>query len=759
MLQHAFVAASLVAVAGPAAVPQQAPQVPQSPTSTPPAASAPQLTHGPFRGHVDATSLHVWARAAVAGEHRLELLPLAGGAPFVAEAVAQEADDLTLRFAATGLPAGMAFGVRIRRGDVVVHEDLAAGWTAALPDDARAATVAFGSCASDKGMREQPIWGRILAARPHALALLGDTPYIDNGSVDARRRRHQDFFDVPAIAATLRQIPTWTTWDDHDYALNDQFGDVKAAATAREVFVAYHAHASYGDGTRGVWTSFRQGPIEVFLLDPRSFADTGPSPLAPTARTALGGAQVEWLQRGLRASTAAVKVLACGMVWNAGVRPGKKDCWGNWPEERDALFRWLGQERIDGVVLVSGDVHRSRVIVHPTRALAGYDLPEFVTSPLANTVIEENAVPVTGLRFDAGEPHSCLVLSVAAAPDDVDGGRLRAAFLAGDGREFHVHELALARLAEQDAAPTYRQIATSLRARLGAELELPELDLGAPGEDQGAPGAAWQPLLADFAADLGAWHAVAGLRRCRLAPAADATADSELVGELAAPMAAALQLAAALAAQSIAARDVATVERVLACQLAWAVHLRDQRDPLAWALATEAERQAADLLRRAAVLGATAAPLTARVQAHLQARPTARAMVEVAVAACDRQGQLAIRQLGLGGDAQGAVARQHGARVRQAFRAELATLAERARALGEPATAAQYAAVDAIADEWRERLKDRASALRLLNQAGPGDADLVGDVGFLLVTLLAPPLATLHREHVEAGEGLAAAVK
>lgn len=740
--------ASLLVVAA-AAAPQAPPPAPQ-----------PQLTHGPFRGHVDATSLHAWARAAVAGEHQLELLPLAGGKSIVATAVAREADDLTLRFAASGLPVGAAFGVRIKRGDVVVHEDLAAGWTAALPGEARAATVAFGSCASDKSVREQPIWGRILAARPHALALLGDTPYIDNGSVETRRRRHQDFFDVPAIAATLRQIPTWTTWDDHDYALNDQFGDVKAAATAREVFVAYHAHASYGDGSRGVWTSFRQGPIEVFLLDPRSFADSGPSPLAPTARTALGEAQIGWLQRGLRASTAAVKVLACGMVWNGGVRPGKKDCWGNWAEERDALFRWLGEERIDGVVLVSGDVHRSRVIVHPTRALAGYDVPEFVTSPLANTVLEENAVPVPGLRFDAGEPHSCLVLSVAAAPDELDGGRLRASFLAGDGREFHVHEMALARLAERDAASTYRQIAASLRARLGAGLELPELDLGEPGADQRAPDAAWQPLLAAFAGELSAWHGVVGLRRCRFVPAADATADSELVADLALAMTAALQLAAAQAAQSIAARDVVAVERVLACQLAWATHLREQRDPLAWALANEAERQAADVLRRAAALGEARGPMVARAQAHLlRSRPKAQAVVAAAVAAWERQGELAIRQIGLGADAQAATARQHGARVRQAFRAELMAFAERARALGEPATAAQYAAIDGVADEWRARRKARAEQLKALSRGGPGNVDLAADLGFVLATLLAPPLATLHREHVEAGEQLAAAAK
>ena len=53
----------------------------------------------------------------------------------------------------------------------------------------------------------------------------------------------------------------------------------------------------------------------------------------------------------------------------------------------------------------------------------------------------------------------------------------------------------------------------------------------------------------------------------------------------------------------------------------------------------------------------------------------------------------------------------------------------------------------------------RAVALRALREAGPGNGDLADDVGFVLVTLLAPPLATLHREHVEAGEQMAAAAK
>lgn len=119
---------------------------------------------------------------------------------------------------------------------------------------------------------------------------------------------------------------------------------------ARAVFVDYHAHAGFGDGERGMHTRFRRGPVEL-LLDTRSFADGGPSPLATGERTLLGEGQLAWLQAGLRASTAPCKVLAGGVVWNQGVRPNKADCWGNWLPERDALLRWLGSAGIEGVVL------------------------------------------------------------------------------------------------------------------------------------------------------------------------------------------------------------------------------------------------------------------------------------------------------------------------------------------------------------------------------------------------------------------------
>jgi len=181
----------------------------------------------------------------------------------------------------------------------------------------------------------------------------------------------------------------------------------------------------------------------VFVLDTRWFADTEPCPFDAERRSLLGKRQLGWLQRSLLESKAPFKVLACGMVWNGAVRPGKRDCWGNWLHERDGLLRWLGERRIAGIVLVGGDLHVTRLIRHATKALCGYDVPECITSPLAQEVIPANAGAIDGVLFDAAVPSTFLLLEGEVLPT---GPRLLARFVDSKGEDLHVHEFPLAEL-------------------------------------------------------------------------------------------------------------------------------------------------------------------------------------------------------------------------------------------------------------------------------------------------------------------------
>ena len=122
------------------------------------------------------------------------------------------------------------------------------------------------------------------------------------------------------------------------------------------------------------------------------------------------------------------------MVWNGRVRPLKTDCWGAYPHEFERFQRVVRESRASGVMLVSGDVHRSRVLVHPTRDAVGYDLVEFVTSPLHARVHSDAAVTGPEVVFDRGVASSFLLLDARASGT---GASVTARFVSATGETFH----------------------------------------------------------------------------------------------------------------------------------------------------------------------------------------------------------------------------------------------------------------------------------------------------------------------------------
>lgn len=401
-----------------------------------------KLTHGPLRGACDTTSMEFWARASAAGEYTLELrlfgndllasdIPLP---PVRSEATAE--NDFTLHWRVEGLQPDTAYaGYSIHSARSNLWDTGGVALRTAVADDNPRASLLFGSCCEEQQRTEQPIWYAMQRVAADALVLLGDTPYIESNDLAIQRRRYQEFLAFEPVRSMLSRSACYFTWDDHDYATNDKFGLIPGREQARRAFLEYHASQTLGQDGEGIFTSFRRGPMEVFVLDTRWFADIESSPLAKDKRSLLGAKQIAWLQKGLLASTAPFKVLACGMVWNNAVRPGKLDCWGNWLDERDGLLRWIGANRIAGLVLVGGDIHRSRVILHPVKELVGYDVPEFISSPLAQSPIEAAKVDAPGLLFDVGSSSAFLWLETSRAEQDLE---IRGHILDEAGKELFV---------------------------------------------------------------------------------------------------------------------------------------------------------------------------------------------------------------------------------------------------------------------------------------------------------------------------------
>ena len=389
------------------------------------------LAHGPFIGHLTPSSARIWARFREPGEYRL--IARGPAAEHATSAQAGPETDGAIVWELTGLEPRTRYRYEVAQGPLTLFAPDGAYFVTPAPEALSAEVrIAIGSCArEDAGSAS--VWRRMSALDPHAVVLLGDTPYIDSTDLEVQRTRYGEFAAVPDFAALLRNRPLYATWDDHDFGANDTDGQLVGKENARQAFVEFHANPSYGDGAEGVYTRFRMGGAEVFLLDTRYFAGSGPSPIAD-GRTLLGPRQWEWLRDGLRSSTAPFKLLASGLIWNGAVRPGKPDHWDSYPEERAALFRFIGDEEIRGVVLIGGDVHRTRVLRYETSELAGYRLTELITSPIHAGVIEEANAPHAALLHDSGEPHAFLLLTVdttAAEPT------LHARFQNAGGRDLY----------------------------------------------------------------------------------------------------------------------------------------------------------------------------------------------------------------------------------------------------------------------------------------------------------------------------------
>ncbi len=370
------------------------------------------ITHGPILGDLTSNSVRIWIRTDSAEKVEVVLQDMKSEPPSFHHfpLTTTEENDFTVKLHAKILKPNTIYTYTIGGKE---HKD----WhftTRPLQDIT--ARIAFGSCANEKEGSTK-VWNRLNGDNIDALVLLGDTPYIDTTDLTTQRKRYREFSAVPAFASLVSHTPLYATWDDHDFGRNDTDGNLEGKEFSRQAFSEYRPNPSCGQNGQGIYTSFVQGPIEVFLLDARWFARTEVSNNIPTL---LGKQQWAWLERSLKASTLPFKILACGMIFNGATRLGKTDHWGAYPTEYLRLLSIIKRNKISGVVLVSGDIHWSRVIKHNTTDTIDYDLHEFITSPIHENLIVAADAYHEGLVFSIGEPNSFLLVETKKNKDDIE---------------------------------------------------------------------------------------------------------------------------------------------------------------------------------------------------------------------------------------------------------------------------------------------------------------------------------------------------
>lgn len=419
---------------------------------------ATRITHGPILGELDGSGMQVWVRLDGEADEQVALEVLDANGTTIEQRlsamVAERRTPRTLVWCVRELAPGTMHRYRISgvMGGASRDADGFDGTIRMLAPDASTATLAVGSCADEK-VGTQALLKRIAGLHPDAVAFIGDTPYIDTTDLARQRKRYGEFLGQPGMAEWLSSTPLASIWDDHDFGLNDTDGRLKGKERSLQAFREWHANASFGTGSEGVHHRFRIGPMEVFMLDTRWFARTArcapPDAADPvidgsadattsSGWTLLGREQWTWLREGLAASTAPIKVIVSSMVFNSSVRPLKTDYWGMYPEEYARLMR-LVRDVPGGVVLVSGDVHTSRLLLHPTAATAGRDLWEIVSSPM-HAGVHDSSLWSRSDWVKEHFPHPNMMALLTARVDG-DRATLSVRFIDKDGAVFLDREL------------------------------------------------------------------------------------------------------------------------------------------------------------------------------------------------------------------------------------------------------------------------------------------------------------------------------
>ncbi|MEO0416071.1 MAG: alkaline phosphatase D family protein, partial [Verrucomicrobiota bacterium] len=204
-------------------------------------------------------------------------------------------------------------------------------------------------------------------------------------------------------------------YDDHDLGDNDCIPgpEIDKPAWKRPIWEQFRnnwVNPSYGGGDAqpGCWYTFKLGEVRFFMLDGRYYRD-------PKGKTMLGPVQKAWLKKALKKSDAVFNVLVSPVPFTSRIKPGSLDPWDGFPEEREEIFSFIEEQKVEGVFLVCADRHRTDL--RTTDRPNGYTLYEFESSRLTNKHVHP-VVETGGLVWGYNKKCSFGVIDFDTKADD-----------------------------------------------------------------------------------------------------------------------------------------------------------------------------------------------------------------------------------------------------------------------------------------------------------------------------------------------------
>ncbi|MGH6950443.1 MAG: alkaline phosphatase D family protein [Vitreimonas sp.] len=344
----------------------------------------PRTLQGPMVGAPTDRSITVWARVSgtfdvvLETATRRDFADVRQSAPVRADA----STDFCAHLRMDGLAPATSYFYRLRIDGVLDRYQPLPYRTRTAPRGRSAFRAAFGSCARLQIDTEQRIFSVAQALEPDLMFFLGDNIYADSIEPEAVADLYRRQREIERLKPLIRSTPSLAIWDDHDFAINDSDRNNPIREQSLALFKHYWANPSYAlADTPGIFFKYAYGGVEFFFLDGRYNRDPADSPDV-AGKTMLGAIQKQWLKDELRASRAPFKVLVSGGGFSKAERGG--DSWAAYMHERDEIFDFIRDERIEGVFGISGDSHMGELNCVPRSQQGGYDFYDLCSSPLAN---------------------------------------------------------------------------------------------------------------------------------------------------------------------------------------------------------------------------------------------------------------------------------------------------------------------------------------------------------------------------------------
>lgn len=238
--------------------------------------------------------------------------------------------------------------------------------------------ILFGSCShQDKPML---ILDSVNREDADLFVFLGDNIYGDTENMQILSGKYKTLASNSRFAELRRNTPTIAIWDDHDFGQNDAGKHYPQKEASRKIMLDFWREpleSARRTQANGIYTSYFYGAadqsVHVILPDLRwnrdDIAEVGlmenmlkrrPKNMGPYKKTNIKGAsmlgqeQWLWLEEELK-KPASIKVIGSSVQLLADFTGW--EAWANFPEDRARLFELIRKNRVNGVIVISGDTH------------------------------------------------------------------------------------------------------------------------------------------------------------------------------------------------------------------------------------------------------------------------------------------------------------------------------------------------------------------------------------------------------------------